>query len=132
MIPWLLFASLIAAQESAFEPVASVTEIMQAFIIPSSNEVFNVGIEFPETEDGWKAIETQALILAESGNLLLLPERAAGRDGWIEAARAMTGAARKSLEAARARDTTENTWFDLSDQILESCSTCHNDYWIVN
>jgi hypothetical protein len=132
MFAWLLLSGLLFMQDPGYVPVASVAEIMQVFIVPSSNEVFNVGIEFPETDEGWKAVERNALILAESGNLLLVPERAQERQGWIEAARTMTGAARASLEAARARSTDPDAWFTLSDEVLASCTSCHETYWIVD
>lgn len=132
MFAWLFLSGLILVQDPGYVPVANVSEIMQALVVPSSNEVFNVGIDFPESEEGWKTIESNAIILAESGNLLMLPARSEGRQGWIDAARIMAEAARASLDAARARDTSQDKWFDLSDQILASCSGCHDEYWIVN
>ena len=130
MLTWLLFTSIVLLQDGGFVPVASVAEIMQALVVPSSNLLFNVGLEPPADDEGWKGVENNAIVLAESGNLLMLPERAEGREGWIEAARQMAEAGRASLEAARARDTDE--LIVLGDRILETCSTCHDEYWIVN
>ena len=69
-------------------------------------------------------VEHSALLLAESGNLLLL--RADGREPWIEASRAMIEAGEASLEAARNRES--ERFFDLGDAILSACSSCHDAY----
>jgi hypothetical protein len=124
-------AFLLMVQDTTYVPVASTTELMQVFVIPPSNDLLNVGLDIPGDDDAWAAVEASALMLAESGNLLMLPERAEGREGWIASARAMSEAARDSLEAARARAGDEETWFDLSDRILAACSNCHCEYWIV-
>jgi hypothetical protein len=128
----LFLISLLIVQSEGFVPVANVTELMQTFVIPSSNELFNVGLEPPDSDDSWLTVETNALILAESGNLLMLPERSEGRQGWVDAARDMNAAGQRALEAARARNADEEAWFEIGDQILEACSSCHDAYWLVN
>jgi cytochrome c556 len=118
MPAWLFLSALVLIQDPTYIPVASVTEIMQTLVVPSSNEVFNVGLEFPEDDEGWKAIESNAIMQ--------------GREGWTASARSLTESARDALEAARARNTDEEAWFTLSDRVLESCSSCHDAYWIVD
>ena len=128
----ILLASFLTVQGEVFVPVANVTEIMQTLVIPSSNELFNVGLEVPETDEGWQLVEQNALILAESANLLMLPSRSEGRQGWIDAAQDMSAAGRQALEAARGRNGDMEEWFTVADQVLEACSSCHDEYWIVN
>jgi hypothetical protein len=48
MLIWIVLASMLnlaQAGETDFQPVASVTEIMTAMVIPSSNVVGNVGLD---------------------------------------------------------------------------------------
>jgi hypothetical protein len=123
---------LFIAQASQFVPVANNSEIMKVFVEPASNEVFNVGLGIPDTDEGWKTVEDNAIILGESANLLLLPERAEGRDGWIESAQALAEASRRSLELARSHSDDVDAWFDLADELLLTCSACHDAYWLVD
>lgn len=131
MFRLILAAGLLLAQDPGYVPVATVTELMQVFVVPPSNDLLNVGLEIPADDEGWARVERNALLLAEAGNLLMLPERAQGREGWIGASREMSEASRASLELARARDGSEDAWFDLSDRLLGACSNCHAEYWIV-
>jgi hypothetical protein len=123
----VLAASLLLfqAQQRDFKPVANVNQLMNALIIPSSNALFNVGLEEPEGDDGWSEVRNQAVVLAESGNLLLM--RSEGREGWITASQTMIAAGEASLAAAEARDVDELLL--IGDQILESCQSCHDQYW---
>jgi hypothetical protein len=127
----ILAAGLLLVQDPGYVQVATVSELMQVFVVPPSNDLLNVGLEIPASDEAWARVETNALMLAEAGNLLMLPDRAGGRESWIEASRSMSEAARASLELARARDGSEEAWFDISDRLLQSCSNCHAEYWIV-
>lgn len=132
MSTWFFWSMLFLAQTSQFVPVANNSEIMKVFIEPASNEVFNVGLGIPDTDEGWKAVEDNAIILGESANLLLLPERAEGREGWIESAQDLAEASRRSLELARSHSDDVDAWFDLADELLLTCSGCHDAYWLVD
>lgn len=124
MINWILVAGLLIAQAPDFKLVADTSQIMDAMVIPASNVLFNVPVEVPEGDAGWADVENNAVLLAESGNLLLL--RAEGREPWIEASHAMIDAGAASLEAARNRDV--DGFNEISDRILASCSACHDVY----
>ena len=78
---WILLTSMLVVQagDAEFQPVANVTELMTALIVPASNVVGNVGLEGEPDDAAWAEIERQAILLAESGNLLLMPSRAQGR-----------------------------------------------------
>jgi hypothetical protein len=132
MLTWILLASMLTTPPQAggdtFEDVASVTEIMTALIIPSSNVVGNVGLDGDPDDEAWALIERQAIILAESGNLLLTPGRAQGRRDWIDAARAMRTAAVDALQAARRKDA-DALMVDIGGAIFDSCTSCHDQYF---
>jgi hypothetical protein len=59
-----------------FTIVASNKQIMQAITIPSSEVIFGIGDEPPQDDAGWLAVESAAIALAESGNLMMMPGRA--------------------------------------------------------
>jgi hypothetical protein len=47
--------------------VATVTQLMQALIAPSSNALFDVARQAPADDQQWAAVRNNAVILAESG-----------------------------------------------------------------
>ena len=114
-------------RQPAYEPVGDVKQIMKGIIEPSSNGVFNVGSEAPTNDKEWAAVEGNALILAESGNLLLLGDRAKGKDAdWAEQSRALVHAGKLALQAAQ--DKNVDRISEVGDQIYDTCLTCHKHY----
>ena len=117
--------------QSEYEPVADVKQIMELLTIPSSNGIFKVGAAEPTSDEEWAAVESSALILVESGNLLLMENRPMqnpkkkGAD-WMEQSRAMIKTAKLALDAAKAKDAEKVT--EVSDQIYETCDGCHKSY----
>lgn len=80
----------------------------------------------PTTAAGWDDVVQAAATLAEAGNLLMLPGRAAGED-WVNHARELTAASKLALRAAQARD--PDALFDAGGRIYEVCRACHSQYW---
>jgi hypothetical protein len=131
MLTWILLAGMLMlpqAGDTDFQPVANVNEIMTAMVIPSSNIVGNVGLDGEPTDEVWAETERQALILAESGNLLLMPSRSQGREPWISAAKDMVSAAESALDAARRKDI-DPLQLDISGAIFDACTSCHDVYF---
>ncbi len=124
MLTWILLASMFIAQGDGFKLVATAQQLMDAMVIPASDVLFNVAFDVPENDEASAAVENNAILLAESGNLLLM--RADGREDWADASRALIAAGEKSLEAARGRD--PEVFLDLSEDILAPCSGCHDVY----
>ena len=69
--------------------VASVDQLMDAIIIPSSQRVFDAVVyvngqleQSPKSDDDWFQIQMSALAVAEAGNLLMLPPRAKDGGEW--------------------------------------------------
>ena len=73
-------AATTAGVGTRMQAVGTVKEIMLAITIPTSNDVFNAASEPPKDDAGWSRARHQALALAESSNLLLMPERARNRN----------------------------------------------------
>jgi hypothetical protein len=82
----------------------------------------------PTDDAGWEAVERAAAVLAESGNLLLLPGRAEPGNPWREFSTAMSVAGERLLAAAEAQDA--DAVFALGAELYESCLGCHQRYAI--
>ena len=123
----LFSASLAMTQQPAPKPVADITQLMQAMVIPASNDLFNVARQPPQDEKGWTAVRNSAVILAESGNLLMIGSRA--KDAvWMKTSLAMVDAGAAALKAAEAKDVDGIT--EAGNQIIDACEVCHETHWI--
>ncbi len=79
--------------QPVYEPVGDMLQTMKGIVEPTSNALFRVGAEEPTDDEQWAAVEGSALTLAESGNLLLLGDRAKGKDAdWTEQSLALVQA----------------------------------------
>jgi hypothetical protein len=115
-----------AQQPSPFQAVASVQELMRAITIPSSNAVFAAQSEAPQDAAGWLSLQNNAVLLAESGNLLMIGARARDHGNWDSSSRALIDAAALALTAARAKDS--NKLGQAADAVYAACEGCHEQY----
>ena len=149
-ILWLLpvGAVLMAACEAPpappsptpFVPVADVQQLMEMVIDPAADVVWeSVGTIitaerteeiFPRSDEDWAVVRNNAMVLAESGNLLMLGDRAKGEGPWMIMSRALVEAGTAALEAAEAKDA--DAVFAVGEQIYNACETCHVLYWYTD
>ena len=114
------------APVSPYRNVGNMSRLMIDIIYPTSDAIFYVDRDEPKTEVQWNTLASQALMLAESGNLLMMPGRA--RDGalWMKQSRALIEAGAMAAKAADAKDAaglmTAGHLIDLS------CDRCHRRY----
>lgn len=106
--------------------VGSMSELMIHLIYPTSDAVFYVSSRTPKTDAEWRELQAKTLTLAESANLLMMPGRARDQDRWMRDAKLMLDAGTAAFRAARAKDLAALE--ALSDQLYESCVTCHKNY----
>jgi hypothetical protein len=133
-LPTLVLVAILAGCASnpqpapdAFMPIASVRQIMEAIIVPSSDRIWAAGSEAPESGEQWLQIEHAALALAESGNLLLIEGRApTDEPEWIAQTVAMARGAQRAADAARNRNI--DSLLTAGDAIYESCAGCHSAF----
>lgn len=126
MIVLLISVSPAAAQEPSFEPVGTIGELMRDIIYPRSDEFFYVMRSPPETDSDWNRLRGSALILAESGNLLMIEGRSISEDDWRAHARELADVATVAFEATKAQDL--DAILALSPRLETSCRTCHEQY----
>lgn len=115
-----------APAPASIRTVATVKQLMHIAVIPSSDAVFKAAGEPPKTDDAWSEVRDCALALAESGNLLMIGTRVQDRLSWLRFSRAMVDAAAGAAKAAEAKNA--DALSTASDQIYETCETCHAKY----
>jgi hypothetical protein len=122
-------AALTQAGSSARPPmrnVGSMSDLMVKIIYPSSDALFYVETRTPATETEWTVLEGQALMLAETANLLMMPGRARDQKLWMADAKLMLDAGAAAVKAVQSKNVEAIS--ALSDQLLESCTSCHKHY----
>ncbi|HYL36473.1 MAG TPA: hypothetical protein VEV17_11215 [Bryobacteraceae bacterium] len=122
----LLVAGVAPAQAPSYQPVGTMRELMVHIIYPASDALFYIEREPPKTEVDWNKIRMQALMLAESGNLLMMPNRARDQGDWIKESRAMVDLAAGAYRAALAKNM--DGILALNDKLADSCIICHQQY----
>ena len=121
-----LLAGAVGAQAPTFQPVGSVSQLMISITYPSSDAIFYVERNPPKTEKDWNDLQAQALILAESGNLLMIGNRARDQGDWMKEAREMIDVGATAYKAAMARDLPAIV--ALNQRLNDACVTCHAQY----
>ena len=125
-------AQALPAQQSdsesvrAMRRVGSMSDLMVHLIYETSNAVFYIDTRTPTTDAEWGVLEAQTLMLAESANLLLMPDRIRDEEQWISDTRLLLEVGRAALRATRNRDV--EALSNLNDQLYQSCITCHQHY----
>lgn len=129
IIALLLLVCLVStaiAQSPPFQAVATISQIMSAITLPYSDALVYIQRNPPQTDRDWETLEVQALMLAESGNLLMMKERAKNQGQWMKDARALVDAGMAAAKATRTRDM--QAVMALNEQIVNSCVSCHTKY----
>lgn len=122
----LVLAAAAVAQAPSFQPVGSMSQLMIDIVYPTSDAIFYVNRDPPKTEVQWGALQTQALMLAESGNLLMMPNRVRDQGDWIKDSKMLVDVGKAAFQAALAKDL--SGILALNDQLNTACVTCHQQY----
>jgi len=149
--------SLIAQAPSTNAPLqvhADLNQLMRGVLYPAANVVFSAQADNPaevqklardrdpsmstdpltNTFGGWVAVENAALALAESANLLSIPERRCSNGvpvptkdpAWAVFVQQVRDASMKSYSAAKAKS--QDQIIELSETLSASCSGCHRKW----
>ena len=122
-----LFAALAIAQApSSFQPVGTVSQLMIDIVYPASDAIFYVERAAPQSDKDWNTLRGTALMLAESGNLLMMNNRARDQGDWIKDAKMLVDTGTAAYKAAQAKDL--NGILALNDRLNGACVTCHQQY----
>jgi len=125
----LALAAALAQTASVRPPtrnVGTMSDLMVKIIYPASDALFYIESRTPRTDSEWTALEGQALMVAESANLLMMPGRARDQKQWMADARLMLDVGADAVAAVKKKDV--DAIVALSDRLMESCTTCHKNY----
>lgn len=130
-ISWLIAAGLLAMTALAqaptnFQPVGNMGQLMIDIVYPTSDALFYVDRDPPKNQHDWNALRAQALILAESGNLLMMEGRARDQNDWIKYSKQMIDLGTRAFKAAQAKDL--DAIHALNDPLNDVCVNCHLEY----
>lgn len=126
------------ADELPVQPVGDLHDTMTWVLDPAADVIWGsagwiVTAEgeqdlTPTTEEGWNRVRHSAAVLAESGNLLLMPHLVpeSDADAWIEFSRGMTRVAQQALAAVDAKDSA--ALFETGGHLYNVCLACHQVY----
>ena len=148
--------SLIAQGPSPNAPQqvhADLNQLMRGVLYPAANVVFSAQADDPgevklipghdpsmstdpltSTFGGWVAVENAALALAESANLLSIPERRCSNGApvptkdpaWAMFVQEVRDASMKTYKAAQAKD--QDKMIELSEALSTACAGCHRKW----
>lgn len=117
-------------------PVATVKQIMKGIVGPAANVIFDSvsttvsfkGIEevAPRTDEEWERVGNNAAALIESGNLLLMGNRAVDKGDWVKMSQAMIDAGKMALKAAHVKKADDV--LAAGEVVNQSCDSCHRKY----
>src|SRR5882672_4078740 len=113
-------------QAGGVRALANVRELHDIMISPASDAVFDATARQPLDEKGWTTARNQALVLAESGNLLMVGSRVRDNANWMRMARALLDAAAQAFTAAQKKDA--KALEVATDAITVACMECHRPY----
>jgi len=106
--------------------VGTLSELMIRVIYPASDAIFYIESRTPATDEQWGQLEGTTLVLAESANLMMSPQRAIDTDQWMRDSALMLEAAADAFDAVKKKDV--DAILAVSDALYESCTTCHKHY----
>jgi hypothetical protein len=120
-----------------YKPIADVKQLMQGIVDPSADVVWesvatiftkdHVEERRPRTKEEWEHVRSNAMILTESGNLLMMSPRAKDGGDWMKMAQGLVDTASVALRAADAKDA--DGLLKVGGEIDEACENCHKKYW---
>lgn len=123
---------------SSYRPVGDMADLMAGVVEPAAEVIWDaVGVIVdaegehqlaPQTEEEWLALRFAAYTVAESGNLLMMPERALDQGAWISMAQSLVEMGERAIEASDARNL--DAIFDVGAEIYYVCTNCHSTYAI--
>jgi hypothetical protein len=119
-------AATAPSEQVSMRPVGTMSELMVNIIYPTSDAIFYISTRVPKNDVQWNTLKSQAQMLGESANLLMMPGFGRPQDRWMKDAKLLLDAGTAAFRAAKAKDVAALT--ALNDQLYTSCVTCHADY----
>jgi hypothetical protein len=119
-----------------FRPVVNQLQFMVWVLEPAADVVWDSAGSIitidgeedlaPQTDEEWSHVRNQAAVIAEAGNLLMLPGRAIDDGAWMEYSGGLREAGIRLMKAAEVQDADE--LFDAGAGLYQVCLACHMTY----
>jgi hypothetical protein len=117
-----------AAAGPRLEPVAETKLLMEGLALPNFRGLEKILRQKSDDAAAWKFARGQALLIAETANLIMLrpPRSASARAAWFARAADLRGAARELARTIAARDY-ERSRANLV-KLANVCNRCHQSF----
>jgi hypothetical protein len=125
-----------AGEALATMPVASIKQIMNGIVLPDAYVIYEAvgtkssaaGVEeiAPKNDEEWAKIANAAAAIIESGNLLLMGNRAVDKGDWIKMTHDFMEQGKLALKAAEAKD--KDGIVSAGGDLNTTCDNCHAKY----
>ena len=119
-----------------FDVSIPLHELMEHVLEPQTDIVWSasgVVVDFkgehdisPKTDEAWAKVHDAAMVVAESGNLLLLPGRAREGKTWTQQAQSLTRLGLEAMKASDAKD--KDAMLRIGGDLHDACEECHRVY----
>ena len=119
-------AATIPAQQDTQPETVTVKRVMETMTIPASDAIFSAASELERDTKVWQEARKGAIVLAESGDLLMTGGRAKDNTTWLDMSRALVTQAQAALKAIDAKD--GDALVEASDSLYGTCKACHDRY----
>ncbi len=120
-----LSALALAQTAPAYEPIASVKQIMSVSMKPLMDSLGAMNkAGGPQDDKQWGIAEQTAAMLAETGHLLLEGNRAKDQDVWVKNSQKLQASAVDLMKAAH--DKNADGWKASMASLGGTCRNCHN------
>lgn len=145
------YATTIQAQAPAREPVGNLAQVMRAILFPNSNILFDVQSRDPDAPlepnadgtvtatfagiyTGWPQVETAAIALAESAQLIAMEGRLCqngkpvplGDEAFMQYTRDLVDVGRRAYAVAQTKDL--EAMSEMTNEVAGACENCHTAY----
>ncbi len=109
------------------EAVAETKLLMEGLLQPNVRSLENHLRQPPADVDTWTFMRGQSLLIAETGNLLMLrPPKSSGQDVWLEYAAELRDRATQLAQQVAARDTDRGRAALVG--LSKTCNRCHQAF----
>ena len=124
------------AEAVATTPVATIKQIMNGIVMPDAYVIYEAvgtkssaaGIEeiAPKNDEEWAKVANSAAAIVESGNLLLMGDRAIDKGDWVKMTHEFMDKGKLALKAAEAKD--KDGIVNAGGDLNTTCDNCHARY----
>ena len=141
----MTFSMLSACSEETvysppFEPAGDMAHTMAFVLDPAADLIWDSAGTIvtasgeedlaPTTDEQWLAVRSSAVVVAETGNLLMMPGRAVDQDAWVEISVGLIKVGKRLEVAAQNQDA--DALFEEGANLYNVCVACHQIYVIAD